>query len=240
MSQVYGVTLMEKFKSLDTVTVMDPRFLHIVSVDRITGTFQTITLHDHHSSISRFFLADIVPEVIRSHFNTARNVLLYTWFAYGLYPVAELQALNGLELALKTRIGDTGLKNLKKQRGKHNKALGLQSYIEHAATSGWIRNEDFQAYHRVPYEQAKWDLHMKKIQEMKDKGLTIIDVDESEIVVPEVNTTDFIAILIDTVNKIRNIHAHGEVMLYPASVWQTFEICTDFINALFRSPSLSA
>ena len=239
MSKLYGVTLMEEFKSLDTVTVVDPRFLHIVSVDRTTGAFQQITLHDHHSHICRFLLADIVPEDIRSHFNTAKNVLLYTWFAYGLYPVAELQALNGLELALKTRIGDSGLKNLKKHQRKHSKALGLQFYIEHAAANSWIRNEDFQAYHRAPYEQAKWDLHMKKIREMEDKGLTIIDVDESEIVVPEVNTTDFIAILIDTVNKIRNIHAHGEVLLYPASVWQTFEICTDFINALFRSHTLS-
>jgi hypothetical protein len=52
--------------------------------------------------------------------------------------------------------------------------------------------------------------------------------------VPTENTTDYLGIVLDTVHEIRNIHAHGETMLYPASVWMTFEICLDFINALFK------
>ena len=55
----------------------------------------------------------------------------------------------------------------------------------------------------------------------------------------EENTTDFIGILIGTVNRIRNTHAHGEMLLYPTSVWQTFEICADFINALFGEQAVA-
>ncbi len=164
-----------------------------------------------------------------------KNVLLYTWFAYGLFPVAELQALNSLEFALKEMIGDDGLKALKKQLKKAGKSPGLQSFIEHAVASKWIMNEDFKAYHRVPYERAKYEFLLRKGEEMREKGLTSIEYNEDEIVVPKENATDFVGMLINTVNMIRNTHAHGETLLYPASVWQTFEICADFINALFRT-----
>jgi hypothetical protein len=225
---------MEEFKSLDEVTTVDRRNTYFVLRNRVTGETRPQELKDHYESVGRFVLSETVPEKVRSHFNTAKNVLLYTWFAYGFFPVAELQALNALELALKERIGEDGLKAFKKQLKKTGKRHGLQAYIEHAAASKWIKNEDFQAYHRAPYERARYELQLKKSEEMREKGLSSIEYDEDEIVVPEENTTDFVGILLNTVNWIRNTHAHGEVMLYPASVWQTFEICSDFINALYR------
>ena len=61
-----------------------------------------------------------------------------------------------------------------------------------------------------------------------------IEINYDEIQVSAENTSpDYLRILLDTVHEIRNIHAHGETMLYPASVWMTFEICSDFINALY-------
>ena len=220
---------MEEFKSLDEVTTVDRRNTYFVLRNRITGKTRPQELKDHYESVSRFVLSETVPEKVRSHFNTAKNVLLYTWFAYGFFPVAELQALNALELALKERIGEDGLKALKKQLKKTGKRPGMQAYIEHAAASKWIKNEDFQAY-----ERAKNELLLEMNEKMGGKGLSSIEFDKNEIAVPEKDTIDFVGVLIQTVNWIRNTHAHGDVMLYPVSVWRTFEICSDFINALYR------
>jgi hypothetical protein len=229
---------MEEFKSLDEVTTVDRRNTYFVLHNRATGETRSQELKDHYESVGTFVLSETVPEEVRSHFNTAKNVLLYTWYVYGFFPVAELQALNALELALKERIGEGGLKVLKKQLKKTGKRPGLQAYIEHAAASKWIKNEDFEAYHRAPYERARQKLLLKKSEEMREKGLSSIKYDEEEIEVPDTNTTDYIGILLDTVNYIRNVHAHGETMLYPASVWQTFEVCADFINALYRGATV--
>jgi hypothetical protein len=220
---------MEEFKSLDEATTVDRRNTYFVLRNRVTGETRPQELKDHYESISRFVLSDLVPEKVRSHFNTAKNALLYTWFAYGLFPVAELQALNTLELALRERIGEEGLRKLKKQK----KLLGLRTFIEHAVENKWLKNEDFGAYHRAPLEQARMDYLIRKTEEMRAKGLDSIEINYDEIQVSAENTTDYLGILLDTVHEIRNIHAHGETMLYPASVWMTFEICSDFINALY-------
>lgn len=221
---------MEEFKSLDEVTTVGQRNTYFALRNRVTGETRPQELKDHYESVDRFVLTEAVPEKVRSHFNTAKNVLLYTWFAYDFFPVAELQALSVLELALRERIGEEGLKKLKKQK----RPLGLRTFIEHAAESKWVRNEDFSAYHRAPMARAKMEYDIRKIEEMNAKGMDTIEINYDEIEVPAENTTDYIGILLDTVHEIRNIHAHGETMLYPASVWQTFEVCADFINALYR------
>lgn len=225
---------MEEFKSLEEIMTVDVRNTFFALRNRVTGDTRPRELKDHHESVSRFNLNEAVPEKVQSHFNTAKNVLLYTWFVYGFFPVAELYALNALELALKERIGEDGLKELKKKLRKIGKRIGLQAYIEHAAANKWIKNEDFGAYHRAPIERARMDYLARKSEEMHAKGLDSIEINYDEIEVPPENTTDYLRVLQHRVHKIRNIHAHGEVMLYPASVWMTFEICSDFINALFK------
>lgn len=221
---------MEEFKSLDEVTTVDVRNTFFVLRNRVTGEARPQGLKDHYESVNRFTLNRAVPEKVQSRFNTAKNILLYTWFVYDFYPVAELQALSALELALRERIGDESIEILKKQK----KPLGMRTFIEHAVEKKWIKNEDFGAYHRAPMERAKKNYLIQKIEEMNARGLDTIEIDYDEIQTPVENTTDYLGVLMHTVHKIRNIHAHGETMLYPAAVWMTFEICSDFINALFK------
>lgn len=220
---------MEEFKSLDEVTAVDVRNTFFVLRNRVTGEARPQELNDHYESVNRFTLNRAVPEKIQSRFNTAKNVLLYTWFVYDFYPVAEMQALSALEVALRERIGEEGLEKLKKQK----KPLGMRTFIEYAVENKWIKNEDFGAYHRAPMERAKKNYLFHKIEEMHAKGLDSIEIDYDEVQAPAENTTDYLGVLMDTVHKIRNIHAHGETLLYPAAVWMTFEICSDFINALY-------
>lgn len=222
---------MEEFKSFDEIAAVDVRNTYFVLRNSETGATRPQELRDHYDSVSRFNLSRSVPEKVRGRFNTAKNVLLYTWFVYDFYPVAELHALSALELALRERIGEENLKTLKKQW----KQLGMHTFVEYAAKNKWIKNEDFSGYHRAPIERARLDYLIRKTKEMEEKGLDSIEIDYDEIEVPTENGTDYISILMNTVHRIRNIHAHGETMLYPASVWATFEICSDFINALFRN-----
>ncbi len=221
---------MEEFKSLEEVTVVDSRNTLFILRNIVTGETRPQELKDHYESVSRFTICTSAPENVLSRFNTAKNVLLYTWFVYDFYPVAELQALSALELALRERIGERGLKEIRKTK----KSIGMQTYIAHATENGWIKNEDFSAYHRAPMEQARMNYFIQKTEEMRAKGLDSIELNYDEIQISKENTTDYLGILVDTVHHIRNIHAHGEPMLYPPSVWTTFELCSEFINALFN------
>ncbi len=70
---------MEEFKSLEEITAVDVRNTYFVLRNRETGKTRPQELRDHYDSVNRFVLSLSVPEKVRSRFNTAKNVLLYTW-----------------------------------------------------------------------------------------------------------------------------------------------------------------
>lgn len=220
---------MEQLKPIEEIAKPDLRSTAWVTVSKKTGGTSPITLKDHYEAIQRFQLHSEVPEEIVSHFATAQNLLLYTWYAYGFYPVAEQHVLTTLEYALRERIGGEGLQEIKQKKLGRN---GLHTYIKFAIEKKWIKNEDFSAYHRAPRKRAEYEFALQKNQEMKDKGLTSMAVDYSDVEVPEINDTDFLGILLEYPNKIRNNYAHGTFTLHP-NVWYTFELCSEFINKIF-------
>lgn len=71
---------------------------------RPDGSVSKMTLLDRHQMIAEYVLVDSVPQTIRVHFETAKNLYLYAWFVYRFYPVAEKQALASLEFALRERL----------------------------------------------------------------------------------------------------------------------------------------
>lgn len=64
-------------------------------------------------------LNESVPEKLRSHFATAQNLLVYSWYFYPFQMAAELNAYASLEFALRERLrpGDPklGFKDLLRQ-----------------------------------------------------------------------------------------------------------------------------
>jgi hypothetical protein len=60
-----------------------------------------MTLEDRHSWVAAYRLDRNIPEAIRIHFETAKNLYLYAWFVYRFHNVAEQQALTTLEFALR-------------------------------------------------------------------------------------------------------------------------------------------
>ncbi|MEN8131532.1 MAG: hypothetical protein ABFS45_15335 [Pseudomonadota bacterium] len=180
--------------------------------------------------LASLVLDESVPDDIHNLYNIAKNVLLYTWYEYSFFPVAALQVFTTLEYALCNRLGEGTIAELKKKRKR-----GLYAYIEYSIEQGWIRNEDFSAWHRTPMLRARDEYLFKKIDEMDEKSLDSIEIDYDEAEVPNTNTVDYLDVLLRTVNKIRNWHAHGEFILRPPSVWHTFEMCADFVNAIYRA-----
>src|SRR5262249_31064556 len=70
----------DSFRDLARVFTVDPRYKSRAVLDPNTGV-RPMTIDDHWRDIDALVLHDGVPRLIRVHFDTARNLLLYSWFA---------------------------------------------------------------------------------------------------------------------------------------------------------------
>jgi hypothetical protein len=73
---------MEKFKSLEDVFQPDVRNRNRVDIDTITGNVSETTIQSLYLLIEPITLNQKVSEDVRSHFETAKNLALYSWFVY--------------------------------------------------------------------------------------------------------------------------------------------------------------
>jgi len=89
------------FKSLDQIRQPDP---FVASASGRDGT-APITLEEQHDWVAALQLPSTVPQEVCRSFDTARNAFLYAWFSYDLGALAEAQAYNAVELALRLRLG---------------------------------------------------------------------------------------------------------------------------------------
>lgn len=188
------------------------------------------TLSDQHRLISEFQLSDMVPIHVRVHFETARNLYLYSWFVYRFYPVAEKQVLATLEFALRERLTVW----LPEKYGPEIKIpRGLSNLFAKAADEKLIANEGLAQYERIAKQKAQGRFSREVMKEMKTRGLEQMEYDETAVeVLPQDYSYDSLAVLAETLPLIRNIHAHGSSMLH-ASVLGTFEIVRDLVNQLY-------
>lgn len=115
---------MEQFKAFGEIVLPDKR--HSL-MDEITG-FQW-TLEGLHHDLGLLVLSPTVPEEIRSQFNVAKNLALYTWYSYSLDPVVQLKSYILIEHALNLRDG---------RRNREFKSL-----LKHAVSERWIVDSGF-------------------------------------------------------------------------------------------------
>src|SRR5712691_2582432 len=97
---------MERLKSLSEVCQPDIRYRGRVDLDRTTGTASETTIESIYDLIQPISLGSKVPEEVRSHFETAKNLALYSWFVYSFNVVAAMHAFASLEMALRTKSRD--------------------------------------------------------------------------------------------------------------------------------------
>lgn len=213
---------MEEFKALEDILKPDSR----MGVKCEDNEDSYVGLSYHHERVASHVLSSKTPNTVLSQFNVSKNVLLYAYFSYNFYTVASQHAYSVLELALRERTDATGCGNIKKIEG-------MFKLVSHAIDQGWVKNEDFSAYHEAPYLKVKKEYVRKKTLEMEEKGLGEITLNYDEVEVPSDNNINYLDTIKQHLNKIRNLYAHGTDHVYPWATWKDFQVITEFINALY-------
>jgi hypothetical protein len=144
----------EKLRPAEYICEPDPRNTNFVRLDRATGATRPRRASDLHDAVSAFSLSAEVPEDVAQHFETVRNLYLYSWFIYRFQPVAELQSLACLEFALRER-----LENEIKTGIIKGNPPGLPRLLSYAIKNQLIRNEGFARWARA--NDPEWDLAAK-------------------------------------------------------------------------------
>ncbi len=118
-------------KPLATILAPDERFEAMVSSDG--GPFG---IEDLYALMRPLDLDACVPEPIRTQFDKARYGFIYSWFAYDLATLGEMQAIATLELALKHK------RDLAQVDDVRKKDEGLGTLLGLAVSRGWLNSED--------------------------------------------------------------------------------------------------
>ncbi len=135
---------METLKPLDEVCQPDVRYRNRVDLDHSTGRITETTIESIYRLIEPIRLTEKVPEDVRSHFEIARNLALYSWFVYSFNVVAGMQAYSSLEMALKQKAGKKRI-SLKKTLAQAFKgrqlAGGIGPPIDLSEVIAYLRND---------------------------------------------------------------------------------------------------
>ena len=219
----------EQLRPVNYVSTPDPRSVGFVTPDREAGGWRQLQIADYHKAVSPHCLNKAVPEDIRVHFDTARNLYLYAFFVYRFYPVSEHQALACLELALRMRYE----KEIPKKYFGRSKFLTLGPLLRYAIDKGDVRNEGFKRWHEAAETRAKSRYSTEKLDEMREKGLDRIDLDYSEAQVTDIDRNQtYIDDLVKFLPELRNNYAHGSKMLH-SSVLGTIQMVSEIINQIY-------
>lgn len=116
---------MEELKRLDQWQVIDER--HTL-LSRVTG--RLLDPHLLHAAVSKIKLNREAPDDIRSQFNVARNMALYSYFCYSLAPEVQAKTFVIIEYALRLREGS-------------EKRLMLKNLLKVAVDKKWITDAGF-------------------------------------------------------------------------------------------------
>lgn len=221
----------ESLRTIDSLYEPDIRNGFFSRFDRTIGIFRPDTAAEHLEGVASFTLNVAVPESIRIHFETAKNLYAYAWFVYRFYPVAEQQALASLEFALRERlaveIGQSLPAEAKPPRG-------LSKLLKEALKQGAISNDRFSWTRERALQRARHRAELQQLHEMQRLGLTTAQVDYSNVEPLPEDFDDWVGIFIDTLPGIRNTYAHGSDVLHN-TVLRTFEIVSELINQVFAS-----
>lgn len=126
---------MEKLKKLEEICLPDTRSTLFVIINRETGQRRNYGIEDLYEQVRSIELHDVVPEDIRSQFNVARNLSLYTWFCYSFHSASSFRAYSTVEMALRIRLG----------KPDEVKAY-LRGMMEEAVNKGLIKDMHFSQY----------------------------------------------------------------------------------------------
>lgn len=135
---------MEKLKPLSEVYQPDIRYRGMVDLNTTTGTVSETTIGSFYSALEPLVLNQNVPDDVRSHFETAKNLALYSWFVYSFNVVAAMQGFASLEMSVRMKLNDkkTPFKHLIDQAFKNRKLnSGLGPPVDLSIVLSRMRND---------------------------------------------------------------------------------------------------
>lgn len=207
----------DTMKSLDQVLSVDPRNQHI-------------DLADWHAAIQEINLVDSAPKEVKQLFENAKNVSLYTFFAYRLHQSAQLIGYSALEKALKLKFAQEK-NNINIERPPSR----LVDYMNIALEQKWITSQGYESSRHI----AEARVQHKKLYELIDSGALAngkripIPQPEEHEVLEEMEDMGIAQTRLHASRHIRNFLAHGEGGLHPSSI-QTLRLVAEEINQLFK------
>jgi len=209
--QEYGTTA-GVLKPLDQVTLPDPRFEHEHRfVNRHEpGPYQ---LADLHERLSTWPPSAFVPENVRVQIETARNLMLYTWFVFEFQTVAEMQAYAALEFALRQRLGNP-TREIRRKKETKVVPLMLSELLAKALSDGLIVPEKLPSFEWVKHQRA-W---FAKLYGHPHESIS---------------ADDWFNYVKSRLPSSRNHLAHGTTKLWWTESFSQVELCCDIINAIF-------
>lgn len=211
----------DTLRSPERIALPDPRMG--------SGAYALNRLAGHHQVMSALELSTTVPNPVRIHFETAKNLFLYSWCIYRFYMVAEQYVLTTLEFALRSKFSAVGL-----LKPENENIPGFKHMLRVAQREGLISDARF-----TPREEAAWELarhrhSLEMIKKMEELGLNEMTFDPSDIRPTEEDLTiDWLGRIADSLPDVRNMHAHGTSNLYP-TVLTTFVVVHNIIQQLFE------
>lgn len=218
----------EALRSPEKIGLPDPRMgSGAYALDRLVG---------HHQAMSTLLLGTAVPEAVRVHFETAKNLFLYSWCVYRFYMVAEQYSLTTLEFALRSKFIAIGLID-----ADDGHIPGFRHMLRVAQNKGLVSDARFTPREEAASRLAHHRHSVEMIKKMDELGLSEMIYDSSSIKPTEEDLAiNWLERIADSLPDTRNMHAHGTSNLYP-TVLMTFVVVHNIIQQLFEfdAPSLN-
>jgi hypothetical protein len=203
-------------KKLDEICQPDPNQSFIHRFDSKTGQHRKKQFSDHYADVQSMAVSDYVPQDVRILFDTARNILLYAWFVWRFYAVAELYAYASLEFAIKLRAEIAGVQ-------PSSIPKSLRPLMEFAISRGWIIPEDLPHYQLLSRNQER----------ALERYEGIFDEEVARDWAPQIDPAGYREQLLRGIPGLRNEHAHGTTYISSASGSAVAQ-CGDIISMLFK------
>jgi hypothetical protein len=176
--------------------------------------FHQVDLGSLHGFLKAMVICACAPEDVRLQFETAKNLMLYSWCVFEFHTVAEMHGYGTLELALRTRLPEA--KRTFKRKGREiTVPEDLRPLLRTAFEKGLIN----------PAELPAW----KRVQEDRE---TLPSIPGYTPLAPLTVEQWFQGVL-DHLPDLRNGLAHGGRRLYLVASVKQLHLCADLINALY-------
>jgi len=198
----------EHLRPLEYMASPDPRWAGFGSINT-DGIHEPITIERYAEPIQKTKLNTSVPELVVTHFETAKNLALYAWNVYRFTPVAELYAYISIELALRDVTGD--------------KKRPFKKLFERAIEKKILSNEKFSQWKHVTERRER------QYQETIEwaQGLEIEQPKPPEY-------WDYLDVIVESIPYFRNNYAHGSTSISPWA-YAALKDSSEIINQLYET-----